>query len=110
MFPATFEIILTLIGPALNATGTAIGRKPISAEKQLLIALWFMATPDSYRYVKISCFHALNLYTLFLFSAYVIIIITVISFVTIFSFFILWFIVDLFASNLEWAMQQHLEA
>ncbi|XP_011871036.1 PREDICTED: putative nuclease HARBI1 [Vollenhovia emeryi] len=50
MFLATFEIILTLIGPALNATGTEIGRKSISAEKQLLIALWFMATPDSYTY------------------------------------------------------------
>lgn len=78
MFPATFEIILTLIGPALNATDTAIGRKPISAEKQLLIALWFMATPDSYRYVKISRFHALNLFILFFFSTYVIIIITII--------------------------------
>lgn len=44
-------MILSLIGPALNATGTTIGRKPISAEKQLYIALWFMATPDSYRYV-----------------------------------------------------------
>jgi len=32
VFPATFEMILTLIGPALNATGTAIGRKPISGK------------------------------------------------------------------------------
>ncbi|XP_029164272.1 uncharacterized protein LOC114935565 isoform X3 [Nylanderia fulva] len=49
LYPATFEMILSLIGPALKATGTEIGRKPISAEKQLYIALWFMATPDSYR-------------------------------------------------------------
>ncbi|XP_029158019.1 putative nuclease HARBI1 [Nylanderia fulva] len=51
MFPATFEMVLSLIGPALNATSTVTGRKPISAEKQLYIALWFMATPDSYRSV-----------------------------------------------------------
>ncbi|XP_018315087.1 uncharacterized protein [Mycetomoellerius zeteki] len=52
LYPPTFEIVLSLIGPALNATGTTIGRKPIPAEKQLYIALWFMATPDSYRFVK----------------------------------------------------------
>lgn len=52
MFPATFEMVLSLIGPALNATSIATGRKPISAEKQLYIALWFMATPDSYRLVN----------------------------------------------------------
>ncbi|GAB1865699.1 Nuclease harbi1 isoform x2 [Camponotus japonicus] len=53
LYPTTFEMILSLIGPALSATGITIGRKPISAEKQLYIALWFMATPDSYRYVKL---------------------------------------------------------
>lgn len=47
--PDTFEMVLSLIGPALNSTGTPFGKKPISAEKQLFIALWFMATPDSYR-------------------------------------------------------------
>ncbi|XP_029664802.1 putative nuclease HARBI1 isoform X1 [Formica exsecta] len=51
LYPATFVMILSLIGPALNATGTTIGKKPIPAEKQLYIALWFMATPDSYRSV-----------------------------------------------------------
>ncbi|KYN27476.1 hypothetical protein ALC57_03131 [Trachymyrmex cornetzi] len=49
MFPATFEMILSLIGPALNKTNTVTGTKPISVEKQLYITLWFMATPDSYR-------------------------------------------------------------
>ncbi|XP_011169072.1 putative nuclease HARBI1 [Solenopsis invicta] len=49
VLPASFEVILILIGPALNATDTASSRKPISAEKQLLIALCFMATSDSYR-------------------------------------------------------------
>ncbi|XP_039302360.1 uncharacterized protein LOC120357051 [Solenopsis invicta] len=43
------EVILTLIGLALNVTNTASGRKPISAEKQVLIALWFMITPNLYR-------------------------------------------------------------
>ncbi|XP_018357392.1 PREDICTED: putative nuclease HARBI1 [Trachymyrmex cornetzi] len=51
MFPATFEMILSLIGPALNKTNTVTGTKPISVEKQLYITLWFMATPDSYRSV-----------------------------------------------------------
>lgn len=49
MYPATFEMILSLIGPALKVTNTRTGRKSISAEKQLYIALWFMAIPDSYR-------------------------------------------------------------
>lgn len=51
MYPATFEAILLLIGPALTATNSTIDKKPISAEKQLYIALAFMSTPDSYRYV-----------------------------------------------------------
>lgn len=46
----TFEMVLRLLRPALNATN-ACGRKQISPEKQLLITLWFMATPDSYRSV-----------------------------------------------------------
>ncbi|XP_066596515.1 putative nuclease HARBI1 [Prorops nasuta] len=53
MYPATFEKVLSLIGAALNATSSICGKKPISAEKQLYIALWFMATPDSYRSVCI---------------------------------------------------------
>lgn len=43
-------MILRLLRPALNAIN-ACGRKQISSEKQLMITLWFMATPDSYRYV-----------------------------------------------------------
>ncbi|TGZ46214.1 Nuclease harbi1 [Temnothorax longispinosus] len=39
LYPATFEMVLSLIGPALNATGTIFGKKLISAEKQLYIAL-----------------------------------------------------------------------
>ncbi|XP_067206929.1 putative nuclease HARBI1 isoform X2 [Linepithema humile] len=47
MFPRTFEFILTLISKKL------IREKPgcptISPKKQLLIAIWKMSTPDSYR-------------------------------------------------------------
>lgn len=52
MFPETFEMIMQLIGPALSLTNTT-GRKQISAEKQLLITLWFLTTPDSYRFTFI---------------------------------------------------------
>lgn len=53
MFPETFEMVLGVIGPGLRAinNNALSGRKTISAEKQLLIAIWFMATPDSYRYI-----------------------------------------------------------
>lgn len=52
MFPETFEVVLQLIGPGLRAVNNAsAGRKTISEEKQLCIAIWFMATPDSYRYI-----------------------------------------------------------
>jgi len=50
LLPTTFDFILRLIGPSLNSTRSVAGRKPISAQKQLLMALWMMATPDSYRY------------------------------------------------------------
>lgn len=50
MFPETFEIVLTTIGPGLRAINAAFpGRKSIPVKKQILIAIWFMATPDSYR-------------------------------------------------------------
>lgn len=52
MFPETFEVVLQAIGPGLRAINNAsAGRKTIPEEKQLLIATWFMATPDSYRYI-----------------------------------------------------------
>ncbi|KYN30237.1 Putative nuclease HARBI1 [Trachymyrmex cornetzi] len=50
MFPKTFQIVLASIGPGLRAINIASGgRNSISEEEQLLIAIWFMATPDSYR-------------------------------------------------------------
>ncbi|XP_011705603.1 PREDICTED: uncharacterized protein LOC105460810 [Wasmannia auropunctata] len=50
LLPTTFDHVLQLIGPSLISTKSVAGRKPIPAEKQLLMALWMMATPDSYRY------------------------------------------------------------
>ncbi|XP_011688470.1 PREDICTED: uncharacterized protein LOC105450370, partial [Wasmannia auropunctata] len=52
MFPETFEIVLATSGPGLRAINNLSGRKQISERKQLLIAIWFMATPDSYRYLN----------------------------------------------------------
>ncbi|KYN02024.1 hypothetical protein ALC62_07137 [Cyphomyrmex costatus] len=50
VFLETFQMTLRLLLSTLNATN-ACGRKQISPEKQLMITLWFMATPDSYRSV-----------------------------------------------------------
>ena len=50
VFPETFQLILMFVRPTLNAIN-AYGRKQISPETQLLITLWFIATPDSYRHV-----------------------------------------------------------
>lgn len=48
MLPTTFEFVLMLIAPKLNRTKP--GYKSIPPNKQFLIAIWKMATPDSYRY------------------------------------------------------------
>ncbi|KMQ83893.1 nuclease harbi1, partial [Lasius niger] len=49
MFPETFEMVLRAIGSGLQAINNiSTGRKTIPEEKQLLIAIWFMATPNSY--------------------------------------------------------------
>ncbi|XP_071580767.1 putative nuclease HARBI1 [Temnothorax nylanderi] len=47
MLPQTFEFILGEIAEQLQRTTS--GNEMISPEKQFLIALWRMATPDSYR-------------------------------------------------------------
>lgn len=46
---STFNYILDLI--SLKLKRKTIGHQRISSEKQFLIAIWKMATPDSYRYV-----------------------------------------------------------
>lgn len=52
MFPETFERILQHIGPLLrNNNAPAIA---ISEKKQLLISIWFMTKPDTYRYISYS--------------------------------------------------------
>lgn len=45
---ATFEYILTIISSDLIRK--TIGNETIPSQKQLMIALWKMATIDSYRY------------------------------------------------------------
>jgi len=49
MLPETFEFILKIIAPKL------VRKKPgcptIQPNKQLFLAIWKMATPDSYRFV-----------------------------------------------------------
>jgi len=47
---STFEFLLELLKPRLCKQNNKFGRHPISAKKQLLIAIWTMATPNSYRY------------------------------------------------------------
>lgn len=49
MFPETFEFVLGLVGTKITTTATSGGKKPTDAKKQLLVALWMMATPDTYR-------------------------------------------------------------
>lgn len=51
LLPATFEYVLELIEPSLTKVGTA-GRPQKPARTQFLLALWMMATPDSYRSVS----------------------------------------------------------
>jgi len=45
----TFKFLLDLLGPRLCKQSERFGREPISPEKQLLIAIWTLAAPNSYR-------------------------------------------------------------
>ncbi|XP_025154163.1 putative nuclease HARBI1 isoform X2 [Harpegnathos saltator] len=49
---STFQILLELLRPSLWKQSNRYGRQPISPEKQLLIAIRIMATPNSYRCVS----------------------------------------------------------
>lgn len=49
MTRGTMDFILNEIGPMLQ-NNECIGQPQIPAKKQLMIAIWTMATPDSYRY------------------------------------------------------------
>lgn len=46
---STFQFLLELLRPNLCKQSNRFGRQPITPEKQLLIAIWMMATPNSYR-------------------------------------------------------------
>lgn len=74
MFSETFEMVLATIGPGLRAINALSGRKPIPEKKQLLIAIWFMATPDSYWYLRGKIYIPIKTITLFnLYDMYVIV-------------------------------------
>ncbi|XP_018314654.1 uncharacterized protein [Mycetomoellerius zeteki] len=54
MSRGTFDWLLTIVGPKLDKKSNPDlqiipGRLPVNLEKQLLITLWTLATPDSYR-------------------------------------------------------------
>jgi len=44
-----FTYLLNLIKPSLEKQLNGYGRRTICPDVQLLVALWTMATPDSYR-------------------------------------------------------------
>lgn len=44
-----FEYLLNVIGPQFTTDNLEAGNDQIDSTKQLLITLWFLATPDSYR-------------------------------------------------------------
>lgn len=44
----TFEYLLQILGPHLQSDNP-FGTRQTDPRKQLLIALWFLGTPDSYR-------------------------------------------------------------
>ncbi|TGZ48487.1 hypothetical protein DBV15_12365 [Temnothorax longispinosus] len=46
----TFQFLLELLRPKLCKQTERFGREPILPEKQLLIAIWMLATPNSYRF------------------------------------------------------------
>ncbi|XP_024879950.1 uncharacterized protein LOC112459839 [Temnothorax curvispinosus] len=52
MKQSTFNFILELLRPELCKQNDKSGRHPITPEKQLLLAIWFMSTPNSYRCVS----------------------------------------------------------
>ncbi|XP_066585878.1 uncharacterized protein [Prorops nasuta] len=48
----TFHFLLELLTPNLSRRSERCGRHPLSPEKQLLIVLWVMATPNSLRCIS----------------------------------------------------------
>lgn len=46
---STFRFILELLSSQLSKQSEGYGRHTISPEKTLLLAIWMMATPNSYR-------------------------------------------------------------
>ncbi|XP_025073619.1 uncharacterized protein LOC105425386 [Pogonomyrmex barbatus] len=49
---STFQFLLELLRPKLSKQSKRFGREPILPEKQLLIAIWTLATPNLYRCIS----------------------------------------------------------
>lgn len=49
MYRTTFETVLNLVKEQISTTIVDIGHPTIDARTQLLVAIWYFATPDSYR-------------------------------------------------------------
>ena len=50
----TFAFILEILRPQLEKEEGTSGRPSKIAEQQFMVALWCLATPDSYRYKNIN--------------------------------------------------------
>lgn len=53
MSRTSYEVLLANLKPKLAKLEGSVGKNRISAEKQILSALWLLATPDSFRYISI---------------------------------------------------------
>ncbi|XP_068897144.1 uncharacterized protein [Tenebrio molitor] len=49
MYRATFELLLHLLEDKISSSVVDVGRHTISSKAQLLLTIWYFATPDSYR-------------------------------------------------------------
>lgn len=50
MFRTTFDYILGLIRDKISTGVLDVGRHTITPKAQLMVAVWYFSTPDSYRY------------------------------------------------------------
>jgi hypothetical protein len=53
MYRATFELLLHLLEDKISSSVIDVGRHTISSKAQLLLTIWYFATPDSYRLISL---------------------------------------------------------
>jgi hypothetical protein len=53
MYRATFELLLHLLEDKISSSVVDVGRHTISSKAQLLLTIWYFATPDSYRLISL---------------------------------------------------------